>query len=104
MVKLHRILKLLVCIGLITAFMGCAATQKHESTGQYVDDTAITTKVKAAILEEATLKVFQISVKTIKGEVQLSGSVDSAQTVKKAGELARSVKGVVSVKNDLTVK
>ena len=55
MVKRDRMMKFLVCIGLITAFLGCAATQKHESTGQYVDDSVITTKVKAAIFDEATL-------------------------------------------------
>ena len=104
MVKLERILKLLVCFVLITAFMGCAATQKRESTGQYVDDSVITTKVKAAIFNEATLKTMQINVETFKGEVQLSGFVDSAQSVKKAGEVARGVNGVVSVKNDLLVK
>jgi len=104
MVKLHRILKLLVCLGLITTFLGCAATQKRESTGQYVDDSVITTKVKAAIFNEATLKTLQINVETFKGEVQLSGFVDSAQSVKKAGEVAGSVNGVVSVKNNLVVK
>ena len=104
MVKLHRILKLLVCIGLITTFLGCAATQKRQSTGQYVDDSVITTKVKAAIFNEATLKTLQINVETFKGEVQLSGFVDSAQSVKKAGEVAGSVNGVVSVKNNLVVK
>jgi len=104
MVKLHRILKLLVCIGLITTFLGCAATQKRQSTGQYVDDSVITTKVKAAIFNEETLKTLQINVETFKGEVQLSGFVDSAQSVKKAGEVAGSVNGVVSVRNNLIVK
>ena len=104
MVKLHRILKLLVCLGLITTFLGCAATQKHESTGQYIDDSVITTKVKAAIFNEPTLKTLQINVETFKGEVLLSGFVDSAQSVKKAGEVAGSVNGVVSVKNNLVVK
>jgi osmotically-inducible protein OsmY len=104
MLKLYRVLQLLVCIGLITAFMGCASTQKRESTGQYVDDSVITTKVKAAIFNEATLKTLQINVKTYKGVVQLSGFVDSAQSVAKAGEVARSVENVVSVQNDLLVK
>lgn len=104
MLRLHRMLKFLVCIGLITTFLGCAATQKQESTGQYVDDSVITTKVKAAIFNEATLKTMQINVETFKGVVQLSGFVDSAQSVKKAGEVAGSVSGVVSVKNDLLVK
>lgn len=104
MIKLQRILKLLVCIGLITAFMGCASTRTRESTGQYVDDSTITTKVKAAIFTDPALKVFQINVETFKGEVQLSGFVDSRQNATKAGEVARSVHGVVGVKNNLIVK
>lgn len=104
MEKLHRIVKVLVCIGLITTFLGCAATQKRESTGQYVDDSAITTKVKAAIFADPALKVLQINVETFKGVVQLSGFVDSAQSVTKAGEVARRVEGVQEVKNDLVVK
>ncbi|HEY6872561.1 MAG TPA: BON domain-containing protein [Geobacteraceae bacterium] len=104
MVKLHRILKLLVCMGLITTFLGCASTQKRESTGQYVDDSTITTKVKAAIFSEPGLKTLQITVNTYKGVVQLSGFVDSEQKAKKAGELAGNVAGVTEVKNDLVVK
>ena len=84
--------------------MGCAATPKHESTGEYVDDSVITTKVKAAIFEESSLKTLQINVKTYQGTVQLSGFVDSAQSVKKAGAVAQSVKAVTSVKNDLIAK
>lgn len=102
--KFHRILKILICAGLITRSLGCAATQKHESTGQYIDDSVITTKVKSAIFEEATLKTLQINVETFKGVVQISGFVDSAQSVTKAGEVAGSIKGVNSVKNDLIVK
>ena len=104
MVKVQRILQLLVCIGVITAFLGCAATQKHESTGQYVDDTVITTKVKTAIFNEETLKMLQINVKSYQGVVQLSGFVDSAKSVSKAGEVARRIEGVKEVKNDLVVK
>lgn len=102
--KLYRILKSLVCVGFITVFLGCASTQKHESTGQYIDDTVITSKVKAAIFDEPTLKTMQINVETFKGVVQLSGFVDSAQSVSKAGEVAARVKGVISVKNDLSIK
>ena len=102
--KRHRILSFLICIGPIAVFLGCASTQKREGTGEYIDDSVITTKVKAAILNEPSLKVFQINVETFKGEVQLSGFVDSAQSVKKAGEVARSVKGAQSVKNNLIVK
>jgi osmotically-inducible protein OsmY len=104
MAKRHRILSILICIGLIAVFLGCASTPTRESTGEYVDDSVITTKVKAEIFNDPSLKVFQINVETFKGEVQLSGSVDSAQMVKKAGEVARGVPGVKSVKNDLIVK
>ena len=97
-------MKFLSCLVLMTSFMGCAATRTHESTGQYVDDSTITTKVKAAIFDEPSLKTLQINVKTYKGEVQLSGFVDSEHSAAKAGEVARSVNGVVSVKNDLIVK
>jgi osmotically-inducible protein OsmY len=104
MVKRHRLLSFLVCIALVTAFMGCASTPTRESSGEYVDDSTITTKVKAAILNDPALKVFQINVETFKGEVQLSGFVDSAKNASKAGEVARGVGGVKSVKNNLIVK
>jgi osmotically-inducible protein OsmY len=104
MLKVLRILKFMACIGLMTTFFGCAATPQSSSTGQFVDDSVITTKVKAAILEEPTLKTLQITVETYKGVVQLSGFVDSAQSVKKAGEVAGRVAGVISVKNDLIAK
>jgi len=102
--KLQKSLGLLVVIGLMTIFLGCAATKTSESTGQYVDNSAITTKVKAAIFNDPMLKTMQISVESYKGEVQLSGFVNSAESARKAGEVARSVEGVVSVKNDLVVK
>ena len=104
MAKKHRILSFLICIGLIAVFLGCASTRTQEGTGEYIDDSAITAKVKAEILNDSTLKVFQINVETFKGEVQLSGFVDTAEKVKKAGEIARGVKGVKSVKNSLIVK
>jgi osmotically-inducible protein OsmY len=104
MIRRHRILSFLICVGLIAAFLGCASTPTRESSGEYVDDSLLTTKVKAAILDDPSLKVLQINVETFKGEVQLSGFVDSAQSVKKAGEVARGVKGVKSVKNNLIVK
>jgi osmotically-inducible protein OsmY len=104
MSQLQRISRFIICAGLLAASFGCAATQTRESTGQYVDDTAMTTKVKAAIFNEPTLKTLQISVKTNKGQAQLSGFVDSNQSVVKAGEVARGVAGVESVQNDLIVK
>ena len=104
MIRLHRSVKFLVSIGLITLLLGCAATQNRESTGEYVDDSVITTKVKTAIYNEPSLKVFEISVETFKGEVRLSGFVNSEQIVKKAGEVAGTVAGVRSVRNNLAVK
>ncbi len=83
---------------------GCAATRTTESTGQYVDDSTITAKVKAAILEDPALKVFDISVETFKGTVQLSGFVNSAEVRSRAAVVAGGVSGVRSVKNDLLVK
>lgn len=82
----------------------CAATPKQESTGEYLDDSLITTKVKTAIFNEPSLKVAQINVETYKGVVQLSGFVDSAADAAKATELARTVKGVAQVKNDTRVR
>ena len=104
MTRFYRILQLVVCISLVTAFTAYAAEQKHETTGQYVDDTVITTKVKAAIFKEDSLKTLQINVKTYKAVVQLSGFVDSAQSVSKAAEVAKRVEGVASVENGLVVK
>jgi osmotically-inducible protein OsmY len=89
---------------LIAAFTACASTRTHESTGEYVDDSVITTKVKALLAEDDFFKSFKISVETTKGIVQLSGFVNSQQAVDKAGEITRSVKGVKSVKNNLIVK
>ncbi|MBU0464490.1 MAG: BON domain-containing protein [Proteobacteria bacterium] len=83
---------------------GCAGTSHKESTGEYVDDSVITAKVKAKIFEDPTLKVLQINVETFKGEVQLSGFVNSAAASARAVQVARSVKGVQSVKNSLIVK
>jgi osmotically-inducible protein OsmY len=104
MVKLQRSMIFLVCFVLLTAFTGYAASEKKETAGQYVDDSVITTKVKAAIFKEEALKTLQINVKTYKGVVQLSGFVDSAESVSKAGEVARRIENVVSVENDLIVK
>lgn len=92
---------LLVATGGLAA---CSSTPRQESTGEYVDSAAITTKVKTAILNEPTLKSMQISVETFKDAVQLSGFVDSSASRSKAGEVARNVEGVKSVKNDLVVK
>ncbi len=88
---------------LLTA-AGCASTSKQEGTGEYVDDVMITSKVKAAIFGEATLKSAEINVETFKGVVQLSGFVSSQAAINKAVELTRAVSGVRSVKNDMRIK
>src|SRR5208337_5182675 len=94
----------LVLLMLVAALAACASTRTHESTGQYVDDSVITTKVKALLAEDDFLKSFKISVESYKGTVQLSGFVNSQNAVDKAGEITRSVKGVTSVKNNLVLK
>ena len=86
------------------AATGCSSTRTDESAGEFLDDTVITAKVKTAIMQEASLKSSQISVKSYKDTVQLSGFVDSAHAVRRAGEVAGAVEGVASVKNDLIVK
>ena len=91
-------------IALMIFFLGCASTPKQEGTGEYLDDSVITTKVKTAIFQEPTLKSTEISVETFKGIVQLSGFVSSKADIDKATEVARSVEGVKSVKNALQVK
>lgn len=94
----------LVFIGLIASLSACAATETKESTGQYVDNSVLTAKVKTAIFNEPTLKSTEIGVETFKGEVQLSGFVSSIAQTNKAVEIAKSVPGVTSVKNDMRVK
>jgi len=104
MKKMSIIIRCLVLLMLITTFVACASTPKHEGTGEYVDDSVITTKVKTLLAQDDFLKSFEIGVETRKGIVQLSGFVDSQRAVDKAGEIARSVEGVKSVENNLIVK
>ena len=88
----------------LTGLAGCASTPKHESTGQYIDDSAITTSVKAAIFNEPMLKSAEINVETFKGRVQLSGFVSNRANIDRAVVVAQGVKGVTSVTNDMRVK
>lgn len=99
----HRIAAFLSAVAL-ASLIGCAPTATKEGTGEYFDDTVITTKVKSAILNEPTLKSAQINVETFKGAVQLSGFVDSRAAADRATQVAGAVKGVTSVKNDMRVK
>lgn len=102
--KLGKYFSALMLAFALTSMVGCAATSKQEGTGQYVDDSVITAKVKALIFEDAALKVAEINVETFKGVVQLSGFVSSQAAANKAVEVARSVTGVKSVKNDMRIK
>jgi len=104
MKKRNMVIGYLVLIMLVATFAACASSPTRESTGEYVDDSVITTKVKSLLAADDFLKSFQIGVETFKGEVQLSGFVDSQNAVNKAIEITKSVKGVRSVKNNLIVK
>jgi len=89
---------------LLASFLGCAGTSTKEGTGEYIDDTVITTKVKAAIFNEPSLKSAEINVETFKGTVQLTGFVSSRAAINRAVEVARGVAGVSSVRNDMRLK
>ncbi len=99
----NRFITFIVAI-LLASLLGCAGTSTKESTGEYFDDTVITGKVKAAILNEPSLKSAEINVETFKGTVQLSGFVNSRADINKAVDVARGVGGVKSVKNDMRLK
>jgi len=88
----------------LTSVVGCTSTPTQESTGQYLDDTAITAKVKAAIFNDTTLKSAEINVETFKGVVQLSGFVNSAADIQNAVRLVQGLQGVRSVRNDMRLK
>jgi hyperosmotically inducible protein len=94
----------IVATVILAMTLGCASTRTHEGTGQYIDDAAITTKVKTAILGEPGLKVAEINVETFKGVVQLSGFVSSREDIASAVKVASAVGGVKSVKNEMQVK
>jgi osmotically-inducible protein OsmY len=104
MSKLNLILRLLISLVLVVSVAGCAGSKLHESTGEYFDDSTITTKVKATMLSKAKLKSGNISIETFKGVVLLSGFVDSSEQSTLAAEVARTVKGVKMVNNGLVVK
>jgi osmotically-inducible protein OsmY len=104
MKKRNIVIRFLVLLMLIAMFAGCASTPQKSSTGDFIDDSVITTKIKAQLAKDDFLKSFQISVESRKGIVQLSGFVDSQQAVDKADQIARGVEGVQSVMNNLVVK
>ncbi len=93
-----------IFLAFLLAVTGCASTSKEKSTGEYFDDAVITTKVKAAFVEDKELKATEIQVETFKGVVQLSGFVADRSHIGRAEQVARDVRGVKSVKNDIRVK
>lgn len=103
MSQLKRLSAILLALAFAT-ILGCAGSATQESTGEYFDDTWITTKVKAALLEDPQVKSAEVNVETFKGVVQLSGFVSSSASMQQAVNVARSVKGVTSVKNDMRIK
>lgn len=100
----YKQLTTLVAALALASLTACASSPRQEGTGEYVDDTVITTKVKAAIFNEPTLKSAEINVETFKGRVQLSGFVSSQDNVNTAMRVARSVGGVTAVKDDMRLK
>jgi len=104
MKTVRPMMRALLVLLVLAVIAGCASTRTQESTGQYVDDSTITAKVKTDILGDPALKSFQIGVETFKGTVQLSGFVNSAEMRNRAAVVASGVSGVKSVKNDLIVK
>ena len=103
MTLLNRFATLSLAI-LLSFLLGCAGSPTTEGTGEYIDDTVITAKVKTAIFDEPKLKSAEINVETFKGTVQLSGFVRSQADINKAVAVARGVGGVISVKNDMRLK
>jgi osmotically-inducible protein OsmY len=102
--KTPKFLIVIAAALLLVAAAGCASTEKTASTGEYIDDSVITTKVKTAIFNEPTLKTAEISVETYRGTVQLSGFVGSQANISRASELTREVPGVKTVNNDMRLK
>jgi len=88
----------------LVSVAGCESTPKQEGTGEYIDDSVITTKVKTALVNDPVTKATEINVETFKGVVQLSGFVSSQAAINRAVELARGVSGVKSVRNDMRLK
>ena len=102
--KNFKHLSALIAAIALTVLAGCASTATQEGTGEYIDDTLITTKTKAAIFNEPSLKSAEINVETFKGRVQLSGFVSTQADINRAVLVTRGIKGVVEVKNDMRLK
>ncbi|HET8905045.1 MAG TPA: BON domain-containing protein [Saccharospirillum sp.] len=94
----------MLAILLLTTVIGCAGSATQESTGEYIDDTWITTKVKASLVDDPDVKAREVNVETFKGVVQLSGFVESEEAMARAVAIAASIEGVKSVRNNMTIK
>jgi osmotically-inducible protein OsmY len=103
MISMKRISAVFLAVAFASA-LGCAGDSRTESTGEYVDDSWITTKVKAALVESPAVKATEVNVETFKGSVQLSGFVSSSAAMNEAVRVTNTIKGVTSVKNDMRVK
>jgi hyperosmotically inducible protein len=102
LIKCGSALSLALALAIVAP--GCAGDRHHQSTGEYIDDSAITSKVKAALLADKNVSGLAVKVKTYKRVVQLSGFVDNQDQKQRAGEIARGIHGVEAVKNDITIK
>lgn len=89
---------------LLITLAGCAGTRTQDSTGEYIDDASITTKVKSEMIADEHVSAAHIDVKTIRGVVYLTGSADTRAEANKATEIANGVSGVKSVENDIQIK
>jgi osmotically-inducible protein OsmY len=103
MMQVKRISAFLLAL-VAASILGCAGSSTKESTGEFFDDTWITTKVKAALLEDPQVKSGEVNVETFKGAVQLSGFVSSNAAMQQAVKVTRGIQGVTSVKNDMRIK
>jgi osmotically-inducible protein OsmY len=102
--KVNKVKNILIGVVFGMLLSSCAALYGKETAGEYIDDAAITGKVKSAILNDSSLRPFEISVETFRGEVQLRGFVDVKWKSNEAEKKAREVKGVRSVKNNIIVR
>ena len=101
--QFKRLSAFILAIAFVSA-LGCAGSATKESTGEYIDDTWITTKVKAALVDDPVVKAREVNVETFKGVVQLSGFVSSREAMNQAVRVTSGIKGVTSVKNDMRIK
>lgn len=102
--SIYKRLSVLLAAAMLALLVGCSSTPKQEGTGEYIDDSVLTTKVKAAVLNDGSLKSAEINVETFKGVVQLSGFVSSQSQINRAVQVVSAIKGVKSVKNDMRLK